>query len=215
MKAAIRHAVLPALLALWATDAAAAPFQMTFTSTVSSVTPSLDTLVSVGDLFTVHVVVDNGGTSALSQTWTFADHVSATLQAGVYFATITSGFYFPPTTQDSAGINAASFATDAAGNLTKAAFFGASAGMGTDNFGGPFIGFFNGHVNTSAHDPAGDVFSSFNYSPNFGGFPNGRLAQWTGPVALPSVIPLPASLPLMLAGLAALGGLAVARRRAA
>lgn len=213
MKSTIRHGVLPALLALWATDAAAAPFQITFTSEVDGIGGDLDGLVSVGDLFTVHVVVDNGGTSALSQTWTYAHLISAAVEAGGYSALITSGFYVPPATLEPDTINAPVFVTDADGTITRATFFGA-VGSGSDSFGGTVVALYNGHVDTSRQINEG-IDSNFRYRPHFGGFPNGRPQRWSDPIPAPSVIPLPASLPLMLAGLAALGGLAVARRRAA
>lgn len=178
-----------AVLSVAATAASAAPFSLTYTGSVTTVAASLAGFVSVGDTFTIDVIVDNGGTSTLSQNWTIADTVSATVRAGTYVGLWTADFYTDP--------SVTGFSTDATGDLTVASWFGTfDSPTSTDNLG---LGarLFNGAVLASN----GDLIE---YRPFLG-----AVASWSDPVAV-AAVPLPASLTLTLAGLAAVGGL---RRR--
>jgi len=76
-----------------------------------------------GDTLTISVIVDNGGSSLLSQTWGLPDFVSGTAAVGSYFAS-----YATPDFLD--------FATDASGQLTTTVFAQSQTdGSATDNFG--------------------------------------------------------------------------------
>lgn len=92
----MRKAFLAAACAavMWATagEAQAAPISFSWTDTVSG--SSLPSGVSVGDSFTFTLVVDNGGATTVSQTWTSDDFVSASisLNGGAYIGTATANF---------------------------------------------------------------------------------------------------------------------------
>lgn len=85
----MRQAFLAAACAavMWATPGQiqAAPFTFTWTDTVSG--GSFD-----GDPFTFTIVVDNGGATTVSQTWTSSDFVSASINVngGAYIGIATS-----------------------------------------------------------------------------------------------------------------------------
>ena len=89
----------------------AAPFTVTYTDTVlaSSTIPPYNT----GEAFTISIVLDNGGTSVASQTWTSADITSITFTINDAPDTITTVFS-PISLTTSTG----SFVTNAAGVLT-------------------------------------------------------------------------------------------------
>jgi hypothetical protein len=100
------------LLPLLASSVAvAAPFTVTYTDTIAggSDTPPFNT----GEAFTISIVVDNGGASAVSQIWTPADVVSITFSMNDAPNTITTVFS-PVVFSFSNG----TFITDAAGVLT-------------------------------------------------------------------------------------------------
>jgi hypothetical protein len=176
-----------------ASGAEAAPFQFTFTGSVSFVDAGLSCVVSVGDLFSLSVIVDNGGTSTLSQVWAVTDTLSATVTAGGYAATCTADF-FP----------AAGFATDAAGNLTSTQWFGTlESPTSADNPGTGARLFSDGLIASNGLFVERDAFP-------------GSLSNWSGPVsASVAPIPLPASLMLLLGGMGVLAGATAARRSAA
>lgn len=87
----MRKAFLAAVCAaaMWATPAEvqAAPFSFNWTDTVSG--GSFD-----GDSFTFTIVVDNGGTTTASQTWTADDFVSASINVngGAFTGTLITSF---------------------------------------------------------------------------------------------------------------------------
>ena len=68
---------------------------------------------NLGEAFTISIVLDNGGTTTASQTWTSADIVSITFSMNDAPNTITT--VFAPVVL---ATNAGSFVTDAAGVLT-------------------------------------------------------------------------------------------------
>jgi len=191
----MRRLALAAAVALpfLATQADAAPFQFTFTTTItSSGVPGLNS----GDQVTLNVIADNGGTSILSQSWNVVDLVSASLSGGTYVATYAPPFW--PFGGDPA------FTTDASGTLTLANFFGTNIGNNTDNFGtGP-----NVYLSSNALTDFLDRDAFFNPAT----FES--LSNWSGPVAV-EAIPEPATMALL--GPMALGwglaGLGLARRR--
>ncbi|WP_270935328.1 hypothetical protein [Falsiroseomonas oryzae] len=123
-------AVLVMLLqAGFAGGALAAPFVMTFQTTVTNVIspllPSPVPGVNDGDLLTLRVVVDNGGTTTISQSWNASHIVSAIATVGSYVATFNSPFQgsFDPI-----------FRTDASGAFTRTFFYDTDANN-TDNLG--------------------------------------------------------------------------------
>lgn len=89
----------------------AAPFTVTYTDTIDagSTTPPYNP----GEAFTISIVLDNGGTTTASQTWTSADIVSITFSMNDAPNTISTTFS-PVVLSDTSG----SFTTDVAGVLT-------------------------------------------------------------------------------------------------
>lgn len=186
----VARLALVSALATSALPAQAAPFALTFTGSISSTGGAPG--VAVGDVFTVDVIVDNGGMSAASQVWTFADTLSAVVTTGSYTANFIDNF-FP---------SGAGFATDAAGALIGAEWFGTlNSATATDSLGGGGgVRLFNGSVLTS-------LGSSFSYNPGFG-----NAADWTDPVAVDPGVPAPPMLALFGLGLTVA---ALSRRRRA
>lgn len=91
----------------------AAPFTVTYTDTIDAGSDSPP--FNIGEAFTISIVLDNGGTTTASQTWTSADIVSVTLSMNDAPNTITTTLS-PVVLSTATG----SFATDAAGVLTTA-----------------------------------------------------------------------------------------------
>ncbi len=101
---------------LLTTQVNAAPYYMTFTSTADNSqfgAPYVDNVMA-GDSVVVTVVVDNGGSSSLSQTWQASDVVSVTFNFGGG-AHITT---FDPNGTDGLDSTTGTFTTDASGALT-------------------------------------------------------------------------------------------------
>ncbi|MFT5711556.1 MAG: hypothetical protein ACI8QT_002264 [Halioglobus sp.] len=91
--------------------ALADPFTVTYSDTIdaSSTTPPFN----VGEALTISIVLDNGGTTTASQTWTSADAVSITYSINDAPNTITTVF-----SAAALNSNAGDFVTDAGGVLT-------------------------------------------------------------------------------------------------
>ncbi|MGY6635490.1 MAG: hypothetical protein ACXIU8_17350 [Alkalilacustris sp.] len=184
--------------------AAAASFDLTFTSEVSRIgstgstdaREALGALVAVGDLLTITVTVDNGATSPLSQMWDLDDVVSATVTAGGYSGTWTGQWF--------RNITDPAFETDETGALVRAAWRGSlpTTSGTTDSFGTGGQLFSNSVVTSNG--------ASFFYDPTLA-----SLDAWAGPLPPAAPIPLPPSLGLLLGGLAVLAGAAARRRRSA
>ncbi len=143
----------------------------------------------MGDVITLNVLVDNGGTSAASQTWASTDTVSADLTVGGYHAYYDSDFF-----------GSAGFTTDAAGNLLTADWFGTSdavSGTNYDNFGvGTDVRLFNGAIQEHGSD------LSF-FQPSFG-----DINDWTAPTGY---VPEPGTIAIWT--VLGVVGLGVRRRR--
>lgn len=92
------------------------PFSVTWTDTVGP--GSSDPPYSIGEEFSVTFVLDNGGTSALSQTWDAADIVSVTIVINNGPGTITT--VLNPNGTDGPDTTSGSFVTNGAGVLTAA-----------------------------------------------------------------------------------------------
>jgi hypothetical protein len=167
-----------------AASAQAAPIKVTFTGTVGTVDASLSSLVASGETVLIDVILDNGGTSTLSQSWSIADTVSATVRAGSYLATWTNDFF----------TGADGFTTDAVGKLVVANWLGTVESPTSEDSLGTGARLFAISVRASN----GDFFI---YSPSLL-----SLAAWSDPVRVneSAPVPLPATLLLMLLGLAAL-----------
>ena len=92
----------------FANMALAAPYDLHFTSTVSGNDPAFG--VTMGDSFEITVRVDNGGTTAVNQTWQFADiqSVRFSLKGGAYTANFPSSTFITYTTSGSIQIGRAS-----------------------------------------------------------------------------------------------------------
>ncbi len=175
------------VLGFVAVGANAVPVQMTAVTTLNHSKTDIPG-TTMGDTLTILVIVDNGGTSLLSQSWTVLNIVSGRVDVGTYTAFYTSSF--------SAG---SGFTTDAAGLLTTAVFADL-VGDVSDTFGTSAVGaLFNDAVRDTQERLTrfGDAVDQ----------PNGNLSLWS--VAFVSV-PEPGTLGLIGAGLIGIG---LARRR--
>lgn len=93
-----KSAILVLLALLFTHTASADPYTLTFTSTVTT-NGSLPAGVNVGDSFEIFLVVDNGGSTDISQTWSFADIVSVdfSINGGSYTASFPAATFVTPT----------------------------------------------------------------------------------------------------------------------
>lgn len=105
---------LTILLLSVSTVAVADPFSVTWTDTLSS----SDLPYLTGEPTSITFVLDNGGSSAASQTWNATDVVSVTFVFNNAPNTITT--VFDPNSGNGLSSTAGSFITDAAGTLTSA-----------------------------------------------------------------------------------------------
>jgi hypothetical protein len=93
----MKNAAFLVLLALLFTHTASAdPYTLTFTSTVTD-SGSLPAGVNVGDSFEMFVVVDNGGSTEINQTWGYADILSVdfSINGGSYTANFPGATFIP------------------------------------------------------------------------------------------------------------------------
>ena len=179
-----------ALAALLGSAAQADPFKFTYTGTIAGAsTPGVDG----GDTYTLTVIADNGGSSALGQIWTYDDLQGFTIQAGSYSASYSKAW------ESSVG-----FQTDASGNVVFSAFYGTSSSSNnSDNFGswtgdsvwgdGTFFDSLGreNSIPTELNDPS----------------------RWTvSAVAANGAVPEPASWAMMLGGFGLVGGAMRSRR---
>jgi PEP-CTERM motif len=173
--------------------AQAAPITLAWSDTVSAGS-TLVTGVSIGDPFTFSIVVDNGGATTTSQTWTAADFVSASINvdAGAY-----TGMANNPVNSSSSGV----FQTDAGGNVIAVpSSWVAIPGNGTDSNGLTDIDWFiNGNNGVWVRSPEFDMDI---WATNVGG--NQVAANWTA-------VPEPTS--GILVGFGLLGCLVRRKRR--
>lgn len=167
-------------------NAYASPFMLVYTGTVTSAS-NVGGLAAVGDAVTVQVIVDNGGSSTLSQTWAVSNTVSAIFSAGSYQANFTAD-WFPI---------GSGFTTDALGGLILAGWYGTEQATGSDNFGSTGADLSNVGVDSSN---GGQIFAQ----PLFG------LSAWSNPVAVIGNVPEPSALAIVPLGLV---GLALTTRR--
>ena len=77
MKHAIFRVYIVVVFMVLPTGLQATPFTVSWDGTISAVAVAGSTGVSVGDPFTFTLTLDNGGTTAVSQTWDGGDFVSA------------------------------------------------------------------------------------------------------------------------------------------
>jgi hypothetical protein len=114
------------MLFFLAAPALAAPYQFVFTTAVDP-GPTIPG-VTGGDTLTVTVVVDNGGTSLLSQQWFIGDVVSSTASVGTY-----SAVYSAPHSYLVGTGGTAAFQTSATGVIEASNYFNISPNN-TDTF---------------------------------------------------------------------------------
>lgn len=204
-----RLAVVSAIILGFSNTAIAAPFSVTWNTTMDA---GSDAPYIPGEALSVTIVLDNGGTDAISQTWGVADLVSVTYE--INNGAITTVF-------GNTGLNltSGSFVTDASGVLT-------AVPSAWGNFSAPI-------PVISTNDPRGPanlrwVLNGINYvyaafapfaSANSVAPANNILPGfWTNPVALnPAPTPgAPAAIPTLSAyglGLMALALMLIARRK--
>ena len=173
------------------TNAYAIPVQFTYTSTTIShpVTGSLPNIpgVSLGDVVTLTLLADNGGSGLNSQSWTIGNLISGSLSVGSYWQSYTDGWFESPSWVP--------FTTDAFGNLTKSVF------SGTDPFGSP------NHQDTFGSGLLGFPLDIVLYNGTIQAYGGGQayygpldsLDRWT--VSQVSPVPEPETYAMMLFGL--------------
>lgn len=161
----------------------ATEYEFTFTDTIfTAATPG----IAVGDTMTLHLFADNGGSTAVSQTWNLDNLLGFTIHAGAYSASYSTVFPSPTT---------GNFVTDASGMMSSVNFMGTSGSShNTDNFGS-WIG-----DSVFTGGDFCDFFSRCNYVSTYS-FNNPSM--WT--VAVAPTIPEPSTWALMLLGFAGLG----------
>ena len=164
-------------------NANASPYLFQFLGIVDSSFLSLPG-VSGGDVVTVSVIADNGGNTAVSQSWFQADVISATAAVGSYSATFNPPFF----------INDPLFATDSTGSLVFVGFSDFDSNN-PDSLGNSAE--FTGNALASV-GPSGDFVAFFIPAIN-----SGDPATWS--VARVGAAPEPATLALLALGLAGFG----------
>lgn len=189
--AIVGAALLGASLAAGAANAAV--YEFTFTDTISTAgTPG----INVGDAFTLHLFADNGGSTALSQTWDLADLQGFTIQAGTYSASYSKVWMYPST---------GNFVTDGAGAVTHAEFYG------TDDFSSNVDNFGAWVADTVFGDASFTDYNGHTNTINAGGFNDA--SKWTVAAAGDvGGVPEPATWALMISGFGMAGS--ALRRRA-
>ncbi len=192
--------------------ASAAPFSMTWTSTVLDE----DTYSGyIGESATITVVVDNGGTSNVSQVWATTDIVSLTFSFGHGTTPITT--VFDPNGGGNFAFASGQYETDGAGALIAVPSMAGEepAPVTDDPINSSLEWYVNGANGVYYSFPQGNGFLEVN---NVG--TNTDPGSWSNPAAVAAgpVEPVPA-LPLVGLVLAALGlgaaGAAGLRRRQA
>lgn len=157
----------------------AEPFTVTYSDTISSGTSEFN----VGETFTVAVVLDNGGTTAASQTWTLADVESITFSLNDAPNTITTVF-----SQAAINTGSGTFTTDATGALTAVPIYGGGSPgvISTNDPNVPLATFFLNGGNSVYFNNTGDA-SIANVSNNV------NPAFWSSPAAAlpPSITAVP------------------------
>lgn len=166
--------------------AIAAPFTVTYLDTIAATSSSPP--YNTNEAHTITILLDNGGTSAASQTWTSADIISITFNMNDAPNTITTIFSPVVLTTD-----VGSFVTDAAGVLTAVPSnwsdfiaFGTPASstiLSTNDTNLPVSGFFINGLN-AVYASASNTASMNNVANNI------VAANWSNPAAIaPSTIP--------------------------
>ncbi|TGD71522.1 hypothetical protein E4634_17880 [Mangrovimicrobium sediminis] len=181
--------------------ASAAPFSMTWTSTVSIE----DTYSGyVGESATITVVVDNGGTSNVSQVWATTDIVSLTFSFGHATTPITT--VFDPNGGGNFAFASGQYQTDGTGALTAVPSMAGDEAAPTTNdpINSSLEWFVNGLNGIYYSFPMGNGFLEVN---NVG--TNTDPGSWSNPAPVAAgpagpVEPVPA-LPLVGLVMAALG----------
>ena len=119
--------IIAALFAFSPIAANAVPIEFTWQDTITNTGTPVPGIAD-GDLLTAIIVVDNGGSNLLGQTWFQSDVLSATVTVG---ATYVATFSLPHFSSDPI------FVTNAIGDVITSSWFDIDGGPGdTDNAGG-------------------------------------------------------------------------------
>ena len=216
--------LLPAvfLVTLISGGAVAAPFSVSYVGTMDNPTTVGDFFTNIvnGETFKVTLVMDNGGSSSLSQTWVASDLVSVKWEFNdsrnvVFEQNIDPSF--------SGYLVTGNATTDATGALT-AIFAGVEGGgavfnaVGLPDLVSPAHWFLNNYNDIFFSN--GGSAASATYAPSVGDAAGGVLmsiANWSNPVAVASApaspsVPVPALPTLLLLALSGIVGLFGTRR---
>lgn len=203
----MKDKLLGVLLTWLATGGAAqaAPVEFIFQDTVGGWAPCyLDSTcqlmpgVSVSDLITVTVIVDNGQGTLKNQFWYQSDVVSATAIVGSYYGEFTSPFY----------INDPLFGTDSNGNINWVWFYDTDLGN-PDSFGNS-INLSSNAITSSRSDGSTQYAAFFQNGPSNS---NNHPEFWSARQVQENV-PEPSSILLMLAaGLGMVGTRGIVQRQ--
>jgi hypothetical protein len=183
----------------------ASPITLSYSSTTQSVCCAANNYSPfvLGEAFTIELVVDNGGTSTINQTWDETDFVSISAS--------TAGGYTYSSTAITASTS--SFQTGASGNVIAVGNWEGSSGFSvavtTSEFGATTGGWFiNGFNDVLYSNGSSTALSEVSTN---GGEPNGNQnpASWSA-----AAVPEPGTFVLLGLGLAGIGFTRQSRRLA-
>lgn len=178
--------------------AVAKPVKITFSSTITHFEDDLSPIpgITVGDAFIIDFIADNGESGLIGQSWTLANVQSATVRSGSFSVTYTGNWW----TEDDGTYGPAGWETNDAGVLSYSQFYGLGDPSAVCPESSPALAcqyWLSADNIQSVHDGSIAAFFKDGWSGYDELYPQGR---WSI-----SEVPLPGTLPLLGAGLLALG----------